>query len=725
MEKSLKFLIYIPPNFGEVASTVERRYFYHSLIGIIWFLKSRNRRLRVRILPSPQWHRKFLKTTLVYNYFPPLFYYWENQMSKLNSATLRLFSAIQVDSSGWDFQNWENQVLMHRTISYGYVLSNNIPHTDEVLCDIEDVFGLSNVQANSSFHKSWDTIKNTSIETLYIQQVMHYFSTYGYELITGEYNKDVVYIPNEVLEIPELDIDIPLTIIHGMDENEIFNAIMVLATSGMALSEQTITDILTIISYNDDWDVALFIDEIKNRELMTVLCAAYNIVPNSPENYLRYLIYALTGETLVIKNRNLINLLKASDASLLDSLIEKAPDNLASIFFRYKKLFLAMKKASSNKTFFNRLRKDADNLHVPLSKDYLNSVTEMINHGTLDMTELRDRLEAASVFRKVRLADALNFRLNPSSSIVYSIRNGRSFATPYPTKQSSYDKEWYAVALDAVLLSISDNFAEHVDGELVYIPKYMEYSLPSSEKNFIGNIPSGSSISVDGTMILGIHWTDMDGCRIDLDLSLVSLAGKIGWDGAYRERRRYGLPYRDDSRNVLFSGDRTAAPVPEGASELFRVSGVSGESETNHLLSVNYYNYRENIPVDTKVVIASGENTTRNSYMIDVSKSLSQATLSIDQRETTVGILSRNGKKNTFFFHKASISRRISAGLTDVSRMTIDFLAHKYTNPLYLSHVLELAGAEIIHERPEGEAEYIDLSPETIDKRVLLSLMGM
>ena len=57
-------------------------------------------------------------------------------------------------------------------------------------------------------------------------------------------------------------------------------------------------------------------------------------------------------------------------------------------------------------------------------------------------------------------------------------------------------------------------------------------------------------------------------CRIDLDLSMMNVGGKIGWDGMYRSSHG----------DVLFSGDVTDAPLPHGASEFFYISKQTNNS---------------------------------------------------------------------------------------------------------------------------------------------------
>ena len=339
-----------------------------------------------------------------------------------------------------------------------------------------------------------------------------------------------------------------------MDADEILKRIINLG-SGIALAQETLDDIMTIIKFNK-YDGA-FVEEIGNRELKALLYDYYGLVPSDPIEFLRHLISKLTDESLLIKNDDLIEKIKNSNGKFLDILLKDAPDNLASIFFRFKPLFLAMKSISNNKTFFNQLRKKANRLHTPMPEDYLNSITSQIKHKKLDLDRFTQKIEKASIFRKIRLAYALNYRLSSESSIVYHVRNGSGWATDFNWPDGL--EENTQQALDIVSASIADDIRKNVNGKTFYIPANIHYALPATEKQFTGHLPTGSWVSVPEDLIVGIHWTNTKKRRIDLDLSIIGVSGKIGWDASYRSKER----------DILFSGDVTDAPAPRGASELF------------------------------------------------------------------------------------------------------------------------------------------------------------
>lgn len=625
-------------------------------------------------------------------------------MEKMNTSTLKLFNAIQVEDKRKHFvPSAVVDAVLKRTVKNGYILDPAIYPTDELLDTIEEYVGLSGEKANASFHKSWSVIRDSSLRELVLQQIIHYITTYGFERL-GIYSKEFVYIPRESLELPEIREDIPLIVIKAMTSREILEAIIALG-SKIALAKTTLKDIMIIVDHNK-YNTS-FVEKIGNRELKALLYEYYDIVPTDPTEYLRFVIKKITGETLLIKNDYLINKIKIQDGKLLDSYLKKAPARLGEIFFRYKPLFLAMKSVSKNKTFFNNLRKTANSIHVPLKEDYLNSITSQIAKGNLDYKVMVSFLANANIYRKIRLAYALNFRMNATEAIVYKIRNGRGWVTDF-----SWEKQLNEALDDALGLvksSIAKDMKKNVDGKRIYIPKRIHYALPATEKQFVGNLPSGTYASVEKDMVIGIHWFNTESYRVDLDLSLMDATGKYGWDGYYR----------NSERDVLFSGDMTTAPRPYGATELIYMK--DGQKEPKNIF-INYYNYNPDEIVECKLFLASEAlNTTRlnKGYMFDINNMIAYANFSIAEKQTVLGLI----MNNNLYFSKMSIGNTISMRNMEMAEKAREYEIAKATNPIELEDILSLAGATVVYEKPEEEEEYIDLSLEKVDKTSIIKLL--
>ncbi len=617
----------------------------------------------------------------------------------MHAATLRLFNAIQVNDQE---PKKVSRDIFERAVKNGYILDPAITPSDALMDVSESIVGISGEKANAAFHKSWAVVRDSPMEVLVLQQWFHYVTTYGFERL-GVYSEGTVYIPHEILELPSVREDIPLTVVKAMTAEAILGEIVSLG-SGIALAQGTLDDIMTIVEANA-YDNA-FVQEITNRELKALLYDFYGLVPSEPVEFLRHLISKLTDESLLIKNDYLIGKIKEANGKFLDELLKDAPGDLASIFFRFKPLFLAMKSISRNKTFFNRLRKQADKLHKPLLPDYLNSVTAQVKGGRLGLSVLKERLDKASVFRKIRLAYALQYRLVPGNSIVYRVRNGRGWATEFEWPDDLQDVT--QATLNAVLDSIAADIRPSIEGQTVYIPANVHYALPATEKQFTGHFPTGSFVSVQGDMLVGIHWVNTNK-QVDLDLSMIGESGKFGWDAGYRS----------EGRDILFSGDVTVAPGPNGASELFYLKQGAQEAK---IVMLNYYNFVSGDEVVAKILVAheSPENF-GNNYMVDVNNIVASANVNITRKQNILGLIVSVNGENRFCFANVSVGNSITSTLGEQSAHVREYLVNSLVNSLDFGAVLEMAGANVVTERPDRE--YVDLSPAVLDKTTIIDLV--
>ena len=630
-------------------------------------------------------------------------------------STLRLFKALPVATKGKLFPTRE---LLEDTIKRGYVFSPEVLanyHPNELAglkLQVETIYGISGEKANATFHKSWTKVKNASIEQLVIEQIIHYFTTYGAESV-GLYDKDFVYIPNEQLDVPGVDLDeIKLVVIRGYDEQELKEKILKLLASGIALKGDTIKDIADVAFFvNLDGDD---ISTIKNKEVRTILYDHLGLFPNVPTEFLRHIVYVATGKTLLIKSKQVIEEIKEkADVRILKYFKgyerEQGLEKLAEIFYRFKPIWLAFRTNRELKAIINRIRKLAYTYHKPMPEDYLNTVTAKIKQNKVIYSgRLERELSKVNVFRKIRLAYALKYRTKETDSILYRIRNGKSYATNF----CFYNKPEAKVVLDFVLDSIVKDVSKNVKGKYIYIPDYINYSLPATEKQFVGNMPSGTYVSIPEDMIVGIHWANTKKYRIDLDLSLLSVSGKFGWDGAYRSR----------DGEILFSGDITDAP--NGATELFY---VKKRNESNHLMCINYYNYDEDTKVPFKIIVASekpsdfGEN-----YMVNQNNILANIQSGISTKQKVSGLLSVTPTGTKFYFIETALGNLISSRNNEYTKIARKYLINYNQNSIELKDILIKAGADVVSEstihRDKSDCD-IDLSPESIEKDTILNLL--
>jgi len=629
-------------------------------------------------------------------------------------SIIRLFKAVEISSKR---TKKVPKTLLAKTIKHGFVFSPEVVYNyseselNRITGIVAKEIGLTSSQMNSSFHKSWQKIKEASIEQLVIEQIMHYITTYGFELL-GCYNETTVYVPVEKLEIPELDIDrIYLTVIKGYKKEEIKEKALNILKSGIALKESTMDDLVDVLEYTglnlSDVDI------VKNKEVKVMLCDIFNLFPSVPAEFLRYLIYKATGKTLVIKNDGLINSIREGNLKGIGTLLRRYDsaygyNRLAEIFLRFKPLFLAFRVSTSVRPIINKIRRLAVENHKPMQVDYLNNVTAAIKQDFIDGRLLDEHLSDVSIFRKIRLAYALNYRVGHSGAnivpFLYRIRNGKSFAKETSIGKSRITREVLKVVLDF----IADDLRSRLEGKKIYIPKHIQYALPATEKQFTGYYPSGTCVAVPRDMIFGIHWTNTSSHRVDLDLSTMDMGGtKYGWDGYYR----------DPERGILFSGDMTDAPS-DGATELFY---IKRQVETKLLLNVNFYNYVPDceVPMDIIVAQEQASNMERN-YMVNPNNIKAIAKTSIKDIQKILGLVVCTTKECRFYFCETSIGRSITARDNEYTRQAREYLSSFYQNTISLSKMLVRAGVVLVDSKEKAD---IDLSPEVIEKDAIIKLL--
>jgi hypothetical protein len=627
-------------------------------------------------------------------------------------STLRLFRALPVENKR---KKKANSGLLEKTISKGFIFSPEVIYNYSEMElihlaeTIEKEIGLTPEQMNSSFHKSWKKIKEASIEQLYLEQIIHYLTTYGFEQL-GIYDKDSVYIPSEKLEIPDIDVDnVYLIFIKGYNKNEFKEKLLNLLASGIALSKETIDDVI---------DVALWlelnerdVEGIKNKETKAILYDYLDLVPENPTEFLRYIIYKATEKTLLIKNKELVEGIKSGKNVGIIKLLTKYDkehglEKLAEIFLRFKPLFLAFKTNPQLNKIINRIRKLAVKHHKPMKPDYLNEITPKLRRGEeLDIGLLESELNRVNIFRKIRLAYALKFRTKSHDSILYRVRNGKGYAKEFYFT----DPERAELVLGIVTESIIESIKPKVNGKKIYIPDYIEYTLPATEKMFTGNFPSGSHISISNDMIFGVHWENIKHNRIDLDLSVISTENKkIGWD----------TNYKTEGGNILFSGDMTNAQGKRGATELFY---VKKQAETALILFVNYYNFNKSIEVPFKILVMKeqAEKFGKN-YMVNPNNVLATATSIINQKQKILGLVIITEERSKFYFAEAYLGRSITASTSEFVNHSRKYLFNFYRDTISLNNILKDAGADMVKENKECD---VDLSPEKLEKDSILNLL--
>lgn len=557
-------------------------------------------------------------------------------------------------------------------------------------------------QLNKTFHKSWKKVRDASIEQLVAEQLLHYFSTYGLESM-GFYHESTVYIPNESLNLQAKG-GITFYTLRGITPEEIHESVQRMISSGIALSDSDLADLVEIIKHRK-----LPIDPAtsKNREMSVRLYDMLGVTPDNPIEYLRLQVYLATKASLLIKSKSVFDSIRSVSLAKQNNVFEQYEklhglEGLASVFYRFKPLFMAFKNKSSASTV-NRIRKLAVKHHRPMPEDYLASVTKYLRNGTFDKNKLEDSLSKANIFRKIRLAQVLSFYGDTSASgVMYSVRNGKAFVTAINPITGGTDE-----ALLVVMESLSKDLS-HLRGKRVYMN--VGLVAPTSGKAFLGDVPFGSFFSTKESLVLGVLWHDVGSVRIDLDLSMVNLSGKTGWDGMYR------------NKNLLFSGDVTSAP--EGAAEAFLVR--DGIEDGVHLLNLNYFNgFDASVAVPFTLFVAKEnefDGINRGTALVSQDNMLFWANSEIDsqRKQKSVGVLRVRDGIKTFHVFDSKVGNSMTAHNNDKSQNMIAYYDKHLDSLLDMRSLLKWAGAELVDDPANAD---IDLSIASLTKDTLIQLV--
>ncbi|AFY37024.1 hypothetical protein Lepto7376_0612 [[Leptolyngbya] sp. PCC 7376] len=535
---------------------------------------------------------------------------------------------------------------------------------------------LNGTQLNAAFHKSWKTVRDTSIIKLAAQQFAHYLTTYGWRSLGIKPPTEWVYLPVEALDLPNSKM--PIRVLQGLPAEDLVEKALGLLASGVALKQETIADIFELL---EELQYQFTGEEvIRNKEAAVIFADKSGILPKTEESLFRYLFYKATKSTLVIKN-------KESNEAIQDSgykLPQFTPDQfklLAQGFNRRKPLWLAFKSASdSNRAIINRIAKLSKKYHRPLPTNVLGEVTA----SNFTEEAIAKAAKRANPFQLIKAINALRV-YKETDARFYRIRNGKGWVRK--DKVRSDNKATEEILFAELKTRIKD--------VAVYYPETVDYALPTSEKQFAGAVPKGSRFLLPNTeefSLFGIYWK---GEFVDLDLKAIAAGESIGWNAKWR----------NENNEIMFSGDVTSAPT--GATEWIYAQKV----DEPFLLTVNLYSGELNQPY--KILCGYGSDIELD-YVIDPAKVQFEADSKIIQKQMVVGMIIPTETATEFYLIDQGMGNCRVAGETWRSQTTRAYFIQQARTALKLSDVLPAV--------PKDQAE-IDLSPNNLSKDSLLSLL--
>lgn len=600
-------------------------------------------------------------------------------------ALLVLTKVIAADAAITNTSTMTCDALLHSGIIF--IDENDLPMSSvpkAIAQTAISFYGYNNETFNETLIESFAAVANMSRKDFYLTQILHYLTTYGTNFTTP-------FIVGARTFTPEETKALKITIIRAESAPIALQAIDELFATTVAPKAQNIHYYRALASL-----ATIAPEEVKSRELMIMMCAERGIKPSDPETLFRYLVYRATKETLIIKNKNLINIIKRAarnNIELINSLTEDEMKALASIFYRYKPLFLAF-KTPETASVINKIRRLAVKYHKPQSA---NTIKNFVN---LSSEEQATIIARATNRELIKLYNALAV---PSGTRLFQIRNGKIWVREEEKEVKISDKIRAASAISIELRKRLKNY----EGMTIYIPRGISYAVPYSEKQFSGAIPWGTAIDAtdkENAFTIGVHWVnDPDESGCDLDLHAHTPTRHFGWNS----------DYISGDGEIIYSGDMTNAPAPKGAAESFYINNVNEPV----ILTLNAFNANKN--KQFQFFMTEGkDDEMRERATFDSSKLIS-APLPLafaDKSSLSLGIFDNK----TFYIYGGNVAEG-AVPSRDYPKF-IEALLNRMSSTYRFEALASALKINIVHEAPK-DTPFLDLSPEALTVNTLLDFV--
>ena len=564
---------------------------------------------------------------------------------------------------------------------------------------------------NATFFKDWAYVKENDKLTLMFEQLLHYLSTYGTDFSAGN-----GYVSNDGKDKPLMSYD-KLTVVTATTADKMKARCVDMLKSGIALGGDTVKALVDFVVATGGCPAA----EIPNREAAALLHFHQGTHPGDPVEFVRYLVFLYTGTTLLIKNKTLIEAIRDHGAlrgyETVANMSAADIDSLATVFYRFKPLLLAMKGSHSAFHFsnpvlcnkasrvINRIRVRADKLKRPMEKGILERICEPGDAATLGKIE--SALRGVTMFRKLRLLQCVIFRkyTNGGERPMYRIRNGKLFIRDgYRPK---YDPLWMQSVTGLIVHSLAESLKAQGKTFRAKLPDNCDLAVPMSEKNFLGDYPMGTFVRLAENNIVGVYWRNEWGTR-DFDLSLTDMDGRgVSWHSTFRDG------------DYMHSGDMTNADPEASECIYFRAGGTEGgAAKTKMLVKLNQYS-GDDPHSRYRFFIAKHDGSPdldfSRGYMVDPKDIVLTFDSRIPSKATAVVAVCGNyalllgsgtGRKTVTFHHDRSTQSVISA------------VADGFAHIIRLRSLLTLVGYEIVPSDYDGEVDLdlTDIKRDTLIK---------
>ena len=554
-------------------------------------------------------------------------------------------------------------------------------------------YGVNKDKVNSTFYKRFSDVESRSELQLRFDQLAHYMSTYGQGYVGTEGH---IYEP-EFLKDVDMDVKHQLVYIDVITKDELANKVKTMLTSGIALSGDTQHNLMTIIN-EAKLDVD-YVDKIANREFMCRLCEVEGLLPKNFDEFTRYLIYLTTGSTLLIKSKQTYQVVdgQLSFNSLPESRFNAyvkafGVTQVAKNITRYRKLYLIFRKHFSKvgKSELNKALKLSKKLYIPRKQSPLENVFDA------DLDEVVNAAKKAPIFKLIKIYNAIS-QINPQATARYfKIRNGKSFLKTQGNYVSE-EKTRKAIYIQNLIVSVLQDRLGSLKDKVFYIPKGINYAVPTSAKDFVGSLPYMSKYRFAGKKLsIGIAWEQ----SADLDLHAMTLDGQhVGWNSSFT------------GNGITFSGDMTQLNRYGYAAEFLEIDPKKLTEPI--IVTASYFNSRdETVKFD---VFSTGAPIDKSlnqgvTTQIDGDSVLFHDEVSEnDNSSKTLAVIIPSDDGGCDVVYTAINYGNVHVpGVSNATKELIKVLKNQANNTLMLQELIALLGGQVVIDKEELKHAMID-----------------
>ena len=473
----------------------------------------------------------------------------------------------------------------------------------QLVKDLKENLG-ANVVYNPMYPNFPTQVMEASDAELYINAVIHYFSTYFLQPLTGS------GLPNGGLPVYEKEERIPLldnvelkVIELGTDE-EFDTLISQLMSSKTSISDTDKKDIEWIISTYPSVDsvlpteiplkenVGFIVSLLLQHEKASV--AQVSRYFKTATDVLRLATALSDGDVSLAKNTK-FRKFKRAERRLMLGLLEKC-HNVTEDMLRYKKRWIRLGEILHPSEYLTKFPKTNDAFHVLRNNEKFVTFGGKVERALLDgnytlaaeLLKNRPGEFARRLDHILRNTQHIRFVLASFAEVVHEVstpvllqvaahfkhRNDdaelRTFfpkgntakAISIENKLGTIHEDVRFLVVGIALKALTERFSELTPLNKVYLDeKLKDYIVPFSQRSASKSLRTlirGSKVEMPegDTIRFFIHWKDADDYRsIDLDLGAVMFGDNWEWQGFVNWQE-----LRNASYNAYHSGDITEAP---------------------------------------------------------------------------------------------------------------------------------------------------------------------